>query len=591
MSAALDLDIPDLAIAEIARREAEMRHAEEAEEDLLAFIRMFWRSVEPEAQFISGWPLEALCDLLMSVSDGEITRAIANLFPGAMKSLTLNVFFPAWEWGPRRMAHLRYISISYTSINTERDNQRLLRILADPVYQRCWPHVKVTRDTFAIVENSATGWKRAAGASGSITGQRANRILLDDINNPFDVESDTVRAQTNLFLREVMPDRLNSLERDAIVNVQHRVHEEDATGTLAQYGKNYAWMCIPMRFDPLRPSTVVLKRAGEADVEEAAARGEFLEIGAPIDVWTDPRGLDANGNELAGLYTDDRGNLAIEMGSPMAKAEGKLAWPARFSEDVVDEQERIKGPYAFSAQYQQSPTVRGGAIIRRDWWQPWLAPDFPDLGTVVAALDTGIEEGRNNDPSALITMGAFAGPGGEPKLILTSAWRQKSHLAELVARVAESCFRAKVDYLVIERATRGKDVHDEIVRLYADAPWQTVLVVPTKSKVERLKSVAHLFSGDCRRHPVPGGKPDEYVDVYSGGMIHAPMKDWADEVITETAAFPNGAHDEFPDCVSLLLGWVRRNGVALRRVEWQAMEDDERRYRPPVTVPYAIARG
>jgi phage terminase large subunit-like protein len=556
--------------AEIERRERMKEQAAAAEEDLLAFVRMFWRSVEPETPLVEGWPLEAMADVLMSVTDGHLRRVLINIFPGAMKSLLLNVFFPAWEWGPQNLPHLRYISASYSAGLTERDNRRLLRIVTDPVYRQCWPHVKIVRDGAERIENAATGWKLATSVGGRMTGERADRILIDDANNPKDVESDQVRGATNLWLREVMPDRLNNLDEGVIINLQQRVHEEDATGTLAKYWQGYSWLCIPMEFDPLRVSSVVLRRD---------------ENGEPADVWVDPRSLDEDGNTLEGVYTNDRGVLAVRPGSPMAQAEGTLAWPERFSPGAVTEQKRIKGPYGWSSQYQQFPTTRGGEIIRRDWWLAWTATDYPDLGTVVASLDTALEENTQADFNALTVWGAFADPAGEPKLILLAAWRLRATLAELVARVAETCHRHKVDYLLVEKKTRGRDVHDELVRLHADATWETILVVPQGDKVSRLNAVAHLFSGDCRRDPV------SRMDVYSGGTIYAPLKDWADEVINEVSAFPRGAHDDFVDSTSQCLVWVRRHGVVLRKVEWEAQEQAAKMFKPPIGVPYAIGRG
>ena len=61
-----------------------------------------------------------------------------------------------------------------------------------------------------------------------------------------------------------------------------------------------------------------------------------------------------------------------------------------------------------------------------------------------------------------------------------------------------------MDYLLIEHKTRGRDVHDEILRLYSDAPWQRILVKVQGDKESRLASVSHLFSGDVRRDPVAG---------------------------------------------------------------------------------------
>jgi predicted phage terminase large subunit-like protein len=364
-----------------------------------------------------------------------------------------------------------------------------------------------------------------------------------------------------------MPSRLNRPDESAIICLQQRTHESDATGTLAEFGVGYDWVVVPMHFDPMRIHPVVLQRD---------------EAGIPTQVWNDPRGLDDEGEELAGLYVDARGKTQLRPGSPMAQAEGELAWPERFSQDSCDKLRTTLGEYAYEGQFQQSPGVRGGGVIRRDWWQLWSSPEYPALGTIIASLDTALEESEHNDYNALTIWGAFAGLTGEPKLILIGAWRERMPLAKLHTRVAESCRRNNVDYLVIEKKTRGRDVHDEIVRLNVNATWQTLLWEPKGTKMSRLNAVSHLFSGDMRRDPVTG------LEIYEHGAIYAPDKDWADEVINECATFPRAAHDDFVDSTTMALAFVRKNGVVIRRVEYEIEEDDAARYRRAPSVPYAI---
>ena len=552
---------------EVRHRERILAMKEAAESDLLAFVRMMWRAVEPVAEFQEGWVLEAMCDLLMSVTAGENTRVLLNVPPGSMKSLLLNVFFPAWEWGPKRLAHMRYISVSYSSTLTERDNGRLLRLLRDPTYRQCWPHVEVVKEGVGKIENSSTGWKIATSIGGTTTGQRGNRILIDDANNPNDVESKDIRESTNQWVREVMPDRLNNLDVDAVICIQQRTHAEDATGTLSEHGTGYVWMMIPMEFDPLRSSPVVLARD---------------EDGKAIDVWQDPRGLDRDGRELEGLYLDEKERMQLRPGSPMAAAENMLMWPARFTPDAVEEQRRIKGPYAYAGQYQQSPTVRGGVIVERDWWQTWASSNFPDFGTVVAALDTALEEKESSDYNAMTTWGAFPDTEGAPQLMLRSMWKERMPLARLVKRTYDECVRVKADYLLIEHKTRGRDVYDELMRLYANAPFQTILVPPRGDKVSRLNSVSHMFSGDSRIDPV------SRIAIFENGMIWAPDTEWAEEVINEVSQFPKVAHDDVTDTVALALSWIRRHGVVLRKVEHDLAVQESMRFKPRVGVPYAM---
>ena len=562
----------------LALLEAEDRDRLKAEcgRDLVAFIRHFWHVVEPATSLVEGWCLDAMCDVLMAVSDGHIRRLLINVSPGSMKSLLLNVFFPAWEWIKR--PHLRYISASYSVALPERDNRRLTRLVTSPLYRKCWPALDLVRAGDALVENSATGWKRVASIGSGVTGHRGDRILLDDCNNPSDVESPDVRETTTRWLREVMPSRLNNLDEGAIISIQQRTHKGDATGVLAEYGRGYNWMCIPMRFDPLRMCQVVLRR--DAD-------------GNPVDTWADPRGLDADGYELEGLGTDAKGNVAVRPGSPMALAEGTLAWPERFSESAMEEQELTLGSYAWQNQYQQLPGERGGGLIRREWWNAWTSRNNPDFGTVVASLDTAIGENDGNDYNALTVWGAFEGENGSPQIMLIDAWKARCSLAELCKRVAETCYgrmvdgnrTPTVDYLLIEDKTRGTDVCAEIRRVYSGAPWETHLIkVPggknAESKTARLKSVSGMFSGDMRRDPATD------MLVYEGGVVWAPDTTWADEVINEVSAFPRGKNDDLTDTVSQALRWMRRNGVILRRVEHDAREEEAATFRREPGIPY-----
>ena len=561
---------------------------EEAERDLLTFVKMMWPILEPEAPFEDGWVIDLLCDVLTSITDGYLKRVCINVPPGSMKSTLLNVMWPAWEWIER--PDYRYVSISYSDKVPTRDNLRLSTVVRSPLYQQCWgDRVKLVQDGAEMVRNDRTGWKMVTGTSGSVTGFRGDRLLLDDLNNPENVESDVVRMGTERFVREIMPSRINDLRRSAIINLQQRTHEMDATGVLLKYMADaYTFVCVPAEFDPLRLFPVTLR---------------WNEKGQATDVWVDPRGLDDDGRTLKGIDQNERGEPTLVPGSPMAKVFGETFWPERFPETELATLKRGMTPYSWDSQFNQYPGIRGGALIRRDWWKLWRG-DYPDLGTVIVSLDTAIEEKNYNDYNACTVWGAFAGLSGEPLLLLLAAWHERLPLAQLVAKVADTCRGvilpgsqdriAKADYLLIEHKTRGRDVHDEIIRLYQERPWETVLVTPDGSKIGRLKAVEHLFSGDYQRLPTgltgPDGKP-EMMDNWTGGIIHAPDKDWADVVINQVASFPYAEHDDYVDTVSQAVGWVRKNGVVLRKEEWEADELRRNTYRKPLKIPYAIMGG
>ena len=212
---------------------------------------------------------------------------------------------------------------------------------------------------------------------------------------------------------------------------------------------------------------------------------------------------------------------------------------------------------------------------------------LPEFGTVIASLDTAIKEGTDNDFNALTILGAFGDEDGSPQMMLADAWRVRTNLADLVRQVADSCRKHHVDYLLIEDKARGHDVAAEIRRLYANAPWETILLTIgggryAADKVQRVMAITPMFSGPVRKDPETG------IDVWEGGQVWAPVTEWAEEVIDETIKFPRGAHDDYVDTLSQALLWMRKTGLALNRAEHREREEDAQTYRPPMGVPYAI---
>lgn len=520
-------------------------------DDLKTFVKAFWRVGDPNEPFVEGWCVDAIVDHLMAVTDGTIKRLLINVPPGFTKSFLCDVFWPAWEWGPADRPWYRYICAAYNAGLTLRDNGRFRRVLMDPAYYALWGHSFVlTAIGSKRIENSRTGFKLATSVGGLGTGERGNRFIIDDPNNPKEVESDPVREGTNLWAREIVPDRLNNMKRDAIICIQQRTHYKDVSGTLLDIaGLDYQHLMVPIEYEPERHCVTVIG-------------------------WEDPRGCGDDGRRLDGFITDTEGNLTGQVipGSPVDLMRGRLAWPARFPRDVVDVL-KLKGPYAFASQYMQSPVPRGGGLIQRRWWLPWESEKFPDFGSVIVSLDTAIKEGEENNWNALTAWGAFANEDDDsPRLMLRAARRLRGDLATIALAAGEMCKTVGAEVLLIEDKTRGHDVAAEVRRLFADATWTTILVPPQGDKVSRVIACQPFWSGDATSVDELTG-----ITVWNGGVIYAPVKTWAEEVITECEQFPRGEWDDYVDSCTMALLWMRVNGVVVRPVEHRAAEMEARK--------------
>ena len=335
----------------------------------MRFMEYFWDVLEPDAPFMSGWALEAVCEHLEAVSRGKITRLLINISPGACKSLTSSVFWPAWEWSAFERPGMRYLCLSSSSTNPEKDNGKFLRLLTSEKFQDLYgKSFALVKQGETVISNDKTGVKTAAGLGGTVTGARADRIILDDPNSVKQAESEAIREATSRFFREGVSNRLNHLVYSAIIVIQQRVHEQDVTGTILDDELGYTHLCIPMCYDPDRRCST--------------------EIG-----WEDPR------TEVDECF-----------------------WPERYPADAV-EAERKKGPYYFAGQCQQNPEVRGGGLFKRDDWQGWDKPEWPRFEYIIGSLDPAFTDKDSNDPSALTIWGVFS-RDGEDCAMLLHAWRK-----------------------------------------------------------------------------------------------------------------------------------------------------------------------
>ena len=517
----------------------------EFEDSLYAFLMNGWKYIDP-APFAHGWPIEAVAEHLQAVVDGDIKRLIINIPPRCAKSSLTSVAFPAFTWAQRRKSDtsgpgVQFLHASYSQILTLRDSTKCRRLIESPWYQGLWGdrfHLMADQNTKSRFDNDKGGSRLSTSVGSSLTGEGGNIIVVDDPNAAQEAHSEATIATTIEWWDSALSTRLNNAKTGAFVVIQQRLGEEDLTGhILSKEVGEWTHLCLPMRFEP--------------------ERSFVTSIG-----WEDPR-----------------------------KEAGELLWPERFGEREVVNLERQMGPWTAAGQLQQRPEPKGGGVIKREWWQLWERDTFPSLDYVIASLDTAYTTKTENDFSALTIWGMFS--GGEqtaianrvigrdsetismikrtyteehPKAMLLFAWQERLELHQLVLKVSESMKKFKVDKILIENKAAGISVAQEIRRLYGHEDFAVQLVDPkSQDKLSRLYSVQHLFAE---------------------GLIFAPDRAWADQVITQVSTFPKGKHDDLVDTVSMALRHLREIGLLVRGDEFTADLEGQMHHvgAPPVSL-------
>lgn len=312
------------------------------------FVKNAWHVIEPGKAYSPNWHIDAIGEHLQAVHDKQIQRLAINLPPGMMKSVTISVMFPAWEWGPLESAWLRYFTTSYEAGYAKRDSRRHRDLVLSEWYQSLWPQITLIKATEDRFENTMKG-NRWAVPFRRLTAGRGNRLIIDDPHSTEGVESVLEREKTTRLFRESASSRLNDQENDAIIVVMQRLHPDDLCGVIDQYQLPYVKLVLPMEYN------------------------RSLSVKTPW--FEDPR-----------------------------TEEGELLHPKYLGREKVEELKLSVMPHGYATQYQQMAKARDGAfffsranVLRGEGDNLVAVPMPTKCDGILAIMDTATKTGKKRD--------------------------------------------------------------------------------------------------------------------------------------------------------------------------------------------------
>lgn len=239
---------------------------------------------------------------------------------------------------------------------------------------------------------------------------------------------------------------------------------------------------------------------------------------------------------------------------PAILPSGRPLWPEYWKLDELLAVKASLSVQKWNALYQQQPTNDEGAILKREWWRVWPHDDPPVVNYIIQSMDTAYSKKETADFSVITTWGVFwPDEDSGANIILLDVKKGRWDFPELKRVAKEQYEYWQPDNVLIEAKATGVSLQQELRRM--SIPVTMYSPGGRKAgtdKISRANAVAPMFEA---------------------GMVWAPDTDWAEQLVEECAAFPNGDNDDQVDStVQAMMRFRQGNFVALKTDVWEESE-------------------
>jgi predicted phage terminase large subunit-like protein len=207
--------------------------------DFKSFIFKVFNTINPGIKFNNAWYIDLVADylenLITNTSNNKPNkRLIINIPPRCLKSISISVAWPAWILGiaPDK----RIMVVSYSEHLSTKHSLDCRAVMQSKWYQELFPGTIISNSCNKKNKYVTTkfGFRMSSSVGGSITGEGADILILDDPHNPVNIMSDKIRNKAINWFEQTFVSRLNDQQEGIIVVAMQRLHCLDLSGYLLQ---------------------------------------------------------------------------------------------------------------------------------------------------------------------------------------------------------------------------------------------------------------------------------------------------------------------------------------------------------------------
>ena len=265
-------------------------------------------------------------------------------------------------------------------------------------------------------------------------------------------------------------------------------------------------------------------------------------------------------DDLSGRLLRQQGQLKSDQWEilefPAILPSGKPLWPEYWQLEELEKVKMSIGIKKWNAQWQQQPTNDEGAVLKREWWRKWKHDEPPECDYVLQTLDTAYSKKETADFSVIATWGVFY-PSADsgPALILLSVTKGRWDFPELKRIAKKEYVYWQPDNVLIEAKATGTSLQQELRKMN----------IP----------VTMYSPGGRRQGQDKISRANAVAPILESGMVWYPEgEEFAQDLVEECAAFPNGSHDDQVDVTVMAL-------MRFRQGNFIKLEDDDDEERDP----------